>query len=112
MIDINREQYKMLCRIKKSDGLPQKSLSENDIQVCYYWLEHNCISEAQTYPSPPYINRPPAKKRLPSTIEITQTGKAQIYIFRTTFHKWWIPLAVSIASFTLSVISLIRSMIL
>lgn len=105
MIDINREQYKMLCRIKKSDGLLQKSLSENDIQVCYYLLEHNCISEAQAYPSPPYINRPPAKKRLPATIEITQTGKAQLYIFRTTFHKWWIPLALSGSALIVSIIS-------
>lgn len=105
MIDINREQYKMLCRIKKSNGLPQESLSDNDIKVCYYLLEHNCVSEAQSYPAPPYINRPPAKKRLPATIEITQTGKAQIYIFRTTFHKWWIPLALSGAALIFSIIS-------
>lgn len=94
MLDIDRGQYRMLKRIKNHPNMPTADLSKEEKEICRFLARHHFV----TY-RPHAISTQDGTKvthGLPDKISTTQEGNAQLYIFRTTFHKWWIPLVIAI----------------
>lgn len=91
MIDISRPQFKMLLKIKRARGLYADSLSLEELSICEYLLSNGCISD-HTVPG-----------SASPLLKITQFGDAQIYIFASTFYKWWIPVIISIIALIISI---------
>lgn len=102
MIDLSKEQYKMLCKIQKKN-LTKSDLSERELSVCEYLLEIECI-RPDTQILPNYGGRSSVVKLFPSKLECTQKGEAQVYAFRSTFYKWWIPVVISVIALLVSII--------
>lgn len=106
MLDISKEQYKMLSKINKSTTLQTSSLSTEELDICQYLLDHEFI-KAKERPLPNFIGGIHVQKTLPPNLELTQTGKAQLYAFRSTFYKWWIPVIISIFALITSVAAIL-----
>lgn len=82
MNDLSKKQYKMLCEIKKRGGIFNRPLSTEEKEICKYLSKLGCLY---------FITTPSSKK----TVQLTQFGETQIYAFRSTFYKWWIPVIIS-----------------
>lgn len=97
MVDISFKQYKILKRINKSQSIKYEELSEEEIKTCDFLAEKNFLSLNADYlplPNNPYnIHR-----SVPNNYEITEEGKAQIYVFKSKFYKTRISLILSIFS--------------
>ncbi len=106
MVDISKPQYKMLVKIHKRNQLPYESLSEEEKDICSYLLAHNliCVIKQLDKSSAPSMQLPAVKIK---SVQITQAGMAQIYTFKSTFYKWWIPVVISIIALILSAIGLL-----
>lgn len=106
MVNLSKSQYKMLCKVYKANRLSASTLTEKELEICRYLMENDCLKSN-------YVSRTNISgklfisKSLPSDIEITQTGEAQIYIFRSTFYKWWIPVVISVFALISSVLSIL-----
>lgn len=103
MIDLSKPQYKMLCKIKTKKAIPKSSLSESELAICQYLFKQKCfITQTKTvaFGLTPQIE---TIELFPETIQLSQIGEAQIYAFRSTFYKWWIPVVVSILSLLISI---------
>lgn len=107
MVDISFKQYKMLKRINKNKNVKYEELSEEEIKTCEFLADKNFISLNTKYEPIPN-NLYNVQRPVLDNYEITEDGKAQISAYISSFHKWWIPLIVSIASFILSCISLLK----
>ena len=106
MLDISREQYKMLSKINKATTLQSSSLSTEELEICEYLVDHECI-KARTFAHPDFKGGIHVQRSLPPDIELTQTGKAQLYAFRSTFYKWWIPVIISVLALIISAIAIL-----
>lgn len=106
MVDISKSQYKMLVKVHKRNQLPYESLSEEEKDICSYLLAHNLIRVIKQLDksSAPSMQLPAVKIK---SVQITQAGMAQIYTFKSTFYKWWIPVVISIIALILSAIGLL-----
>lgn len=104
MLDISREQYKMLSKINKSTTLQKSSLSTEELEICQYLLDHEFI-KAKERPLPDFKGQVHIIRSLPANLELTQAGKAQLYSYKASFHHWWIPVFVSILSASVSLAS-------
>lgn len=112
MVDIDFKQFKMLLKLKHNNIKTDKiELSEEDQDILEFLIKNNfavIIDDIKYIPSSsnfvigeiPILNS--------TTYQITQDGKAQISAYVSSFHKWWIPLVISIGSFILSCISLLK----
>ena len=101
MIDLSKKQYKMLCKIKRYGAIEKSSLSDNELTICQYLLAKDCLlASHQTVAN---FNKIQTIKNLPPQIRLNQTGEAQIYAFRSTFYKWWIPVVISLISLLISI---------
>lgn len=106
MVDIHLKHYKMLKQIENSKTFENKDLSDEQIEIIDFLIRKDFVEKLQydgevnSYKD--YLNLKP------SGYKITQEGLAQISAYSSTFLKWWIPLIVSIASFILSCISLLK----
>jgi hypothetical protein len=101
MIDLSKKQYKMLCKIKRNGSIEKSSLSDNELTICQYLLTKDCL--LASYQTVPNFNKIQSIKKLPPQIMLNQTGEAQIYAFRSTFYKWWIPVVISFISLLISI---------
>ena len=110
MLDINKQQYKMLCRIQKHKVVTTDNFSSEELEICQYLMENNCI-KARHFSRTDIHGDLHITKTLPTNLMLTQTGKAQIYAFRSTFYKWWIPVVISVISVALSSASIISQVI-
>lgn len=106
MVDISKPQYKMLKKLHKNKFLSYECLSDEEKEICAYLLQHNLISVTKKIGefSKTDMILPPLKI---DSCSITQSGEAQIYIFKSTFYKWWIPVIISLVALALSIASLI-----
>lgn len=107
MVDISFKQYKMLKRINKNQSVKYEEFTEEEIKTCEFLAEKDFVTlntKSVPVPNNPYNAHIPVL----DNYEITEEGKAQISAYISSFHKWWIPLIVSIASFILSCISLLK----
>ncbi len=105
MLNLSKEQYKMLLKIKKSNYITSSSLSDKEIEICKY-LMYNGYIESSLFSRQDINGAYHTLKKLPEKISITQTGETQIYVFRSTFYKWWIPVVISIAALIVSIVSI------
>lgn len=106
MVDINHDQYKMLKRISKAQSIETDSLTDEEKKICDFLCENRFILpqsdwdyEESNLSYAPFVPHIKSKKYV-----ITQAGKAQIYSFKAAFHKWWIPLAISILALIVSIL--------
>lgn len=106
VLDISREQYKMLLKIDKAKTLQASSLSAEELEICEYLVDHECI-KARTFAHPDFEGTIQVQRSLPPNIELTQIGKAQLYAFRSTFYKWWIPVIISLFALITSVVAIV-----
>lgn len=106
MVDISKPQYKMLKKLHKNKCLSYEYLSDEEKEICTYLLQHNLISVTKKMGefSKTDMILPPLKI---DSCSITQSGEAQIYIFKSTFYKWWIPVLISIAALIISIWSVL-----
>ena len=101
MVDLSKEQYKVLRKIKKHGAIQQSSLSDRELTICRYLLTVECLEAKCIYhPTATGIG---TSTVLPSEIRLSQTGEAQIYAFRSTFYKWWVPVVISIIALIISI---------
>lgn len=113
MVDLSKKQYKMLCKIKKNGFIEKSSLSNTELSICQYLLSVDCLQAFhEVVPSLNFDTKIQTVKRLPLKIELNQTGEAQIYAFRSTFYKWWIPVVISVISLLISITIPITQMLL
>ena len=40
--------------------------------------------------------------------KVSQSGEAEMYLFKSSFYKWWVPVVISIGAFVVSIIALFR----
>lgn len=106
MVDINHDQYKMLKRISKAQSIEIGSLTDEEKKICDFLCENSFVSyhcdwnyKESNSSYAPFIPRIESSK-----YEITEKGKAQIAAYKATFHKWWIPLAISIIALIVSIL--------
>lgn len=107
MIDINLKQYKMLSKINNNKTIKCDNLNDDEKKICEFLSSKGFISSNCCFVTK---NTPLGKMGFTDieNYEITEEGKAQISAYISSFHKWWIPLIVSIASFILSCVSLLK----
>lgn len=103
MVDISYEQYKTLKKIKKSESVKLSNLTEDELECCEYLLKHKFIDYDDELLGDSIENF----QYVVDAYKITQKGHAQLFTFVASFHKWWIPLVISLASLVLSVITLL-----
>lgn len=99
---LSKEQYKFLRKIKKHGGIARNSLSAKERDICRYLLSEECINKAKSNSAPWQLSY--NQDRLPEHITISQRGEAQVYTFRSTFYKWWIPVVISIVAIIVSIV--------
>lgn len=102
-LSLSKEQYKMLCKIKKHKGLSRSSLSDVELAICQYLLMRDCIAKPKHVSIPWQIDKSQTQNQLPEHLVITQFGEAQVYTFRSKFYKWWIPVVISIIALITSI---------
>jgi len=110
MIEINFKQFLMLIRVKHFPiDTAKNKLSDEEEKILNFHISHGFIqanNDIEYLPtsSDVIIGDIPIVKS--TTFQITQEGKARISAYKSAFHKWWIPIIISIGSFILSCISL------
>lgn len=102
MVDIDFSQYKMLFRAKYFGPIQVDSLSSKEEEICEFLESHSFISlqneiSFENFP----IGKHPVIR--PAKLVITQSGRAQMASYCASFHKWWISVAISIASLIISI---------
>ena len=104
MTDINYPQYRMLCRAKKVTSMNPSEFSEEETDICEFLCSCGFLTKTEKY-----VRNSNGKVNIfefeVTGYTITQAGKAQISVYRLSFHKWWIPLIISIAALILPYIS-------
>lgn len=97
MTDINYSQYRMLCKINKVTKINPNSFSKEDYEICEFLCSCKLLAKEEKHfrDSNGKIN---IFKFEVTEYKITQAGKAQISVYRLSFHKWWIPLIISIVA--------------
>lgn len=108
MLEIDKKQYKLLKYISRHSPITYASFSPEQQEICKYLLSKKMIRGITGYnPNAP-------KDVFQTTIfsySITQLGMAQIYSFKSTLYKWWIPVIISIISLSLSAVAVICSIL-
>ena len=98
MIDIDFKQFRMLKRIKHKKLIKSTNFTKEQLDICAYLKSNDFITVRTVLSESPHYNE----------YRITQKGSAQLSAYVASFHKWWIPLIISIGSFILSCISLLK----
>lgn len=106
MLDISGPQYRMLRKIKKGKVTKCSSLNEEELAICQYLVDHNCLA-SRSFPQRNVLGENSVVKALPPDLKITQTGEAQLYVFGSKFRKWWIAIVISALSLLVSIIALV-----
>lgn len=103
MIDINYKQYRMLNRISKHKSIPAKNLTNDDLEIIDFLIKSKFVTPEYSYE----IHKL-GEYEMPVPIEqeyrVTQAGQAQVYTFRSTYFKRWIPVVISTASLIVSIL--------
>ncbi len=94
MVDIDFKQYKMLSYIKHHKTIKGINFTEEQLDICSYLKSKGFITARTVVSHTPHY----------SVYRITQEGRAQLSSYVLSFHKWWIPLAVSIVALIFSII--------
>ena len=106
MVDTNFRQYRMLKKINKLSALSTAGLTEEELDICSFLCKHEFLEVDHQYHYTPN-GEIDIFGLYPSSYSITQSGKAQISAYESSFHKWWIPVVISVISLIVSLISLL-----
>lgn len=109
MVDISPEQYRMLKKISRNDSAQTDSMSKDEKEICAFLATKGFLSVSKKCRTDESGNLD-LFNTYPSEYTITQSGKAQIYAFKSTFYKWWIPVIISIAAIAISLAALLFEM--
>lgn len=102
MSNISKEQYRLLKKIQRMESISPNSLTDNELNICKFLSDKGFLSVTNKYQKTSDGNLNIFSSS-PSEYSITQSGKAEIYIFKSTFYKWWIPVVISIAALIVSI---------
>jgi hypothetical protein len=97
MVDIDLKQYRMLKKVDKHSSIDAAFLSKEEKDICAFLLEKQFLAVTKSYRRNEQGDID-IFNLYPKEYSITQAGKAQIYAFKSTFYKWWIPVIISIFS--------------
>ena len=101
---ISRAQYNLLKRAIKSKELCVDDLNDIELEQAKFLYKNKflVVSERKTSSSNGitgiYIYK----------YKVSQSGEAEMYLFKTSFYKWWVPVVISIGAFIVSIIALFR----
>ena len=109
MNPINRKQYKMLKRIRKAGSLKRDDLADSEKEICNYLMQSSFIKKVGDKSHS--IEEAYNSRKLPEDIELSQSGEAAMFDFRSKFYKWWIPVVISIVSVLLSSASIVSQLV-
>ena len=107
MIEINKEQYKMLKQISRTKILQYDSLSLRQQDLCKFLSEKGfmtAISKSKTVNSEYNFDI-----AIIYAYEINQSGEAQIYAFKSKFYQIRFSMIMSAISVIISIIALLKS---
>lgn len=113
MSTIGKSHYKLLKRISRRTTISAESLSKEELDICSYLHSLKLIECDMQNP----IIRENAygfQSLVYEHVEysITQVGKAEIYNFKSTFYKWWIPVVISIVALIVSIAAILVQILL
>lgn len=96
MTDISRTQYILMRKINRKKSMSFVSMNDRQKEDLAFLKDKGyvCISKPATAASPAHY-------------KVTAAGRASMYIFLSTFYKWWIPVIISICSLIVSAIALL-----
>lgn len=97
MTDIARTQFFLMVKMQRRGSLSYDSLNDSGKDDLNFLKNKGYVR----------ISRP-ASPGASARYSVTAAGRAALYAFRSTFLKWWIPVVISVASFIVSVIALLR----
>lgn len=109
MVDIHLKHYKMLKQIELANPLSADKLSDEQLEIIDFLMEHNFVVPIHNYDN--------VKKYMDlftspnSGYKITQDGLAQLYMFKSKFYKTKTSLILSIFSTAASIVSTIVAII-
>lgn len=96
MTHVSFKQYMILRRVKKyGSTISTDHLSKEECEICAFL----CKKEYLEIVSATYAND---FSRHGKVYKISQYGKAAISSYVAAFHKWWIPLLISILAVVMS----------
>ncbi|MEM0530997.1 hypothetical protein WGC32_11740 [Zongyangia sp. HA2173] len=101
MVEIDKEQYKMLKRINKSK-INATEMSEYELEICKFLMNQELLKSREFSHLDHATKLVCVERSLPEKLELTQSGKAQLYSYKASFHHWWIPVAISTLSAAVS----------
>lgn len=103
MVDTDFPQFRMLVRIKKAVNYSAEGMPESEKDICEYLNDHGFIKPTYEYT---FEYEAPLEDCGPkiTSYRITQEGRAQIFSYIAAFHKWWIPLVISIAALIIGIV--------
>lgn len=104
-LDVTKKShYKLLKRISRRTTISAESLSEEELDICSY-LHSLKLIECNMQNPIVHENAYGFQSLVYEHVEysITQAGKAEIYNFKSTFYKWWIPVVISIIALIVSI---------
>ncbi len=106
MVDISYKQYKMLKEINCHNSYNSIHLTAEDLEICDFLQRNQFITTR--------IKRDNIDDKIYNEYRVTQSGKAQIYTFKSKFYKTRTSLILSVfstfAAITSSVIAIIALM--
>lgn len=102
-MNISKEQYKLLKKIAKYNVISTSQLSAYEKEACIFLEQkgflliasQDRISENGTID---------IFHCYPTEYKITQARRVEIYAFKSTFYKWWIPLVISVIAILVSIV--------
>lgn len=97
MTDIARTQFFLMVKMQRRGSLSYDSLNDSGKDDLNFLKSKGYVR----------ISRP-ASPGASACYSVTAAGRAALYAFRSAFLKWWIPVVISVASFIVSVIALLR----
>lgn len=97
MTDIARTQFFLMVKMQRRGSLSYDSLNDSGKDDLNFLKSKGYVR----------ISRP-ASPGASARYSVTAAWRAALYAFRSTFLKWWIPVVISVASFIVSVIALLR----
>lgn len=110
LIEINKEQYKVLKFINKKGTIYCDRLTSDELDICKYLFKNDLINRT-TKTISKRNNDYVSLDVITDSYSINQDGKAQISAFKSTFYKTRTSLIMSIFSTVAAIVSTIVSII-
>ena len=101
---ISRNQYKLLKKISKNNQINLKEVKDTEIDNFNYLADNNLLTITENS----YKLYDTDACLIDAIYKVSPLGEAEMYEFKSTFYKWWIPVVISIEAFVVSTIALFK----